>query len=77
MSNTKIQQVVEYVATSMKVVGALMLGIGYAQVAAFAGLVAACVMSIVMGGHRSAILVNGAFGVANGLGFLRATGLIG
>jgi hypothetical protein len=80
MSNTKFQQAVEYTATSMKVVGALMLGVAIAPLSAFGALLAGCSISVITAlraGDRGAVAVNGAFAVANGLGIARAIGLLG
>ncbi len=80
MSKEKIQNVIDSMATGMKVVGALMLGVAFAPLAAFSALLAGCtvsVMSALRTGDRSAIYVNGAFVIANALGIARAVGILG
>lgn len=80
MSNSKIQDIVELVATAMRVVGALMLGVAVAPLSAFSALLAGCSITAYMAmraGDRGAVIVNGAFALANGLGIARAIGLLG
>jgi hypothetical protein len=80
MSKEMIQNVVDTMATSMKVVGALMLGVAVAPLAAFSALLAGCTVSVMTAlrtGDRSAAFVNAAFAFANALGIARATGLLG
>lgn len=78
----QIGAVVEHAATGMKVLGALLIGIN-APLSAFATLLAAgCGISFVTSlragaGHRAAVVVNGAFAVANALGIARAVGFLG
>jgi hypothetical protein len=58
MSKEMIQNVVEASATTMKVVGALVLGVAFAPLAAFSALLAGCtvsVMSALRTGDRSAV----------------------
>jgi hypothetical protein len=64
----------------MKVVGALMLGVAIAPITAFGTLLAGCAISVVTAmraGDRGAMIVNGAFVLANGLGIARAVNFLG
>lgn len=76
----QIQNVVENTATTMKVAGALMLGVAVAPITAFGALLAGCsisAISAIKAGDRAGLFVNAAFALANGLGIARATGLMG
>jgi hypothetical protein len=80
MSKFSKQGIADSLATLMKVVGALMLGVAVAPISAFAALLAGCSISVITAlrtGDRSAAFVNGAFAFANALGIARATGLLG
>ncbi len=80
MSKEMIQNVVDSLATLMKVVGALMLGVAIAPLAAFSALLAGCSISVASAlrtGNRAALFVNGAFALANALGIARAVGILG
>jgi hypothetical protein len=80
MSKFSKQGVADSLATLMKVVGALMLGVAIAPLAAFSALLAGCSISVASAlrtGDRAALFVNGAFALANALGIARAVGILG